>query len=265
MAAALPAAEKSHSVKVLKDIHTVHSEDRQTFVDLYIPSEAKNFPVLIFIHGGAWRTGDKSQYENIGHALAGAGIGAVVMNYPIGALHPAHVTQAAQVFGWVRGHASEYGWDPKKIFIGGHSAGGHMAALLTLNPEYLKAMSLKTSDVGGCIVLDGVALDLDHASQRPPLLLDMYQGAFGPEKNWHAASPMTWVAPGRSPFLVLIGANDDWISHADTDQFVARLKRAGISVEAAAIPGRDHFGMVSRIGEPNDPVCVTITEFIRKH
>ena len=53
------------------------------------------------------------------------------MNYPIGKLHPAHISQAAQVFGWVRSHAGEYGWDPKKIFIGGHSAGGHMAALLT--------------------------------------------------------------------------------------------------------------------------------------
>jgi len=265
LASNAPAAEKSHSVKVLKDIHTVHSEDRHTFLDLYLPGRAKAFPVFIFIHGGAWRTGDKSQYENIGMSIAGAGIGVAVMNYPIGNLHPAHISQAAQVFSWARGHSKEYGWDPQKIFIGGHSAGGHMAALLTLDPEYLKAMSLKTSDVHGCVVLDGVALDLDHASERPPLLLDMYQSAFGAREGWHAASPMTWITAKNTPFLVLIGEKDDLISHADTDQFVSKLKTAGTSVESAAIPGRDHFGMVSRIGEPGDPVGPKIIEFIRKN
>jgi acetyl esterase/lipase len=259
------AADGEHSINVFKDLHTVHSEDANTFLDLYVPEGVKNLPVFIFIHGGAWRTGDKSQYENIGRSFAKAGIAVAVINYPLNTLHPAHVRQAAYAVGWVRGNAPRYGWDPKKIFIGGHSAGGHMAALLTLDPQYLKEMSLKPSDVRGCVVLDAVALDLEHARERPPLLLEMYSGAFGAETGWKDASPMTYATGKGPPFLLMIGAQDDWISHEDTRQFAERLKSAGTPVETITVPDRDHFGMVLQIGATDDPVSAKIIEFIRQN
>ena len=139
-----------------------------------------------------------------------------------------------------------------------------MAALLTLDPQWLKNEKFNPTDIRGCVVIDGVALDLDHAAERPPLLLDMYQEAFGTQQNWHAASPMTWIAGKHPPFLVLIGAKDNWISHVDTEKFAAALKSSGTPVESVEIPDRDHFGMVIRIGERGDPVGAKIAEFIRK-
>ena len=249
-------------MKKVIDVATVPSGHPATCLDLYLPEGAEDHPLLIFIHGGAWRTGDKSQYENIGRTFAAAGIGTAIINYPLGPLHPAHVEQAACAFGWLREHASTHGWDEDRMFVGGHSAGGHMAALLTLDPKYLKEVKLKASHVRGCIVLDGVALDLDHARERPPLLLEMYQGAFGAAEGWHAASPMTWIASRSAPFLILIGEKDDWISHEDTRQFAEKLKLQGTPVESVTVPGRDHFGMVTRIGDPNDPVAPQIIKFI---
>jgi arylformamidase len=268
LAVALVAAvsvpgQEPYKVKKVSNVATVPSAHPATRLDLYLPEGAADFPVFIFIHGGAWRTGDKSMYENVGRTFAAAGIGTAVINYPQGPRHPAHVRQAACAFGWIREHASTYKWDADNLFIGGHSCGGHMAALLTLDPKYLKEINLKPSAVRGCIVIDAVALDLDHARERPPPLLDMYQAAFGPDENWHAASPMTWVTRKSPPFLLLLGENDDWISHEDTRQFAEKLKTQGTGVESAVIAGRDHFGMVTKVGSPGDPVAAKIIEFIR--
>ena len=262
VAAVSSQGQEPYEVKKVIDVATVPSGHPATLLDLYLPEGAEDYPLLIFIHGGAWRAGGKSKYENVGRTFAAAGIGTAVINYPQGPRHPAHVEQAACAFGWLREHASTYGWDEDQMFVGGHSCGGHMAALLALDPKYLKEVGLKSSAVRGCIVLDAVALDLDHARERPPLLLDMYREAFGPEENWHAASPMTWITPKSPPFLLLLGENDDSISHEDTRQFAAKLKAQETAVEFAVIPGRDHFGMATRIGESGDPVAAKIIEFI---
>jgi acetyl esterase/lipase len=263
MLVAAVSAQEPYKVRKVSDVATVKSAHPATRMDLYLPEGAEDFPVFMFIHGGAWRTGDKSMYENLGRTFAFAGIGAAVINYPQGPRHPAHVRQAACALAWIHANAATYRWDLDNLFVGGHSCGGHMAALLTLDPKYLKEAGLKPSIVRGCIVLDAVALDLDHAKERPPLLLDMYQGAFGPEENWHAASPMTWVTRKSAPFLLLLGENDDAISHEDTRQFAAKLKEQDTAVESAVIPGRDHFGMVTAIRSPADPVAAKIIEFIR--
>src|SRR5205823_5671892 len=103
---------------------------------------------VFFVHGGAWRNGDKSGilgvYSALGRFLVRHGLGAVIINYRLSPAvrHPAHVQDVAKAFAWTHKNIARYGGRPDQIFLCGHSAGGHLVALLATDPTYLKAEGL---------------------------------------------------------------------------------------------------------------------------
>src|SRR5262249_46346472 len=130
-------------------------------LDLFLPKGRKGFPVVVLVHGGAWIVGDNrccGLYSSVGEFLASQGIGAVLPNYRLSpqVKHPEHIHDVARAFGWTRNHISEYGGCPDKLFLAGHSAGGHLVALLATDEKYLKAQGLRTADIKGVIAVSGV-------------------------------------------------------------------------------------------------------------
>src|SRR6185436_3705682 len=133
--------EVSPDVKTVKDISYREGPDDEAAkhkLDIYLPQGNSNAPVLFFIHGGAWRTGDRSQYPPVGNRYAHEGYVTVVPSYRLAPKHPhpAQIEDVAAAFAWTVRHIAEYGGDTNRLYVGGHSAGGHLAALLTLDPKY---------------------------------------------------------------------------------------------------------------------------------
>ena len=127
-------------------------------LDLYVPVGAKNYPVMIYIHGGGWKAGSKTLYIGLGRTFARHGIGVAIINYRLSprVKHPGHIEDVAKAFAWVKGNIAKHGGDPANITLMGHSAGGHLAALLATDPSYLKAEKLEPSNIRGVISVSGV-------------------------------------------------------------------------------------------------------------
>ena len=157
-------------------------------LDLYLPRGKSNFPVVVLVHGGAWRRGDNrccGLYSAVGQFLASQGYGVVMPNYRLSpeVRHPAHITDVARAVAWTRACINEYGGDPERLYLAGHSAGGHLVSLLTTDEKYLAAEGLRPDILKGVLAVSGV-YDLPPARQDvvlggdTPLSFQLRQVAF---------------------------------------------------------------------------------------
>src|SRR6185295_9736276 len=137
---ALAAVLQDPGIREAKDLAYADGGDAKQKLDLYLPPDAKNAPIVMWIHGGGWKWGDRAQYRELGRRFAEAGIGFAAISYRLSpkVKHPAHIEDCARAFAWLRAHAAEYGGDPDRLFVSGQSAGGHLSALLALDPSYLR-------------------------------------------------------------------------------------------------------------------------------
>ncbi len=153
-------------------------------LDIYIPvkeplSSASN--VLVFIHGGAWRTGDKSDYSFLGDFFASLGLATIVLNYQLSSqkdallVHPVHVNDCVDALNWIHRHAKDYmGYNPR-IYIAGHSAGAHISALIALD-------SVLEFDVYGLIGVEGI-YDIPLLIHTFPSYRDFIEMAFSSDET----------------------------------------------------------------------------------
>jgi acetyl esterase/lipase len=130
-------------------------------LDLFLPKGEKNFPVVMYLHGGRWQAGDKEHFRMVGELFARKGIGTAVVNYRLTtgdkpARHPDHIEDVARAFAWLHANVQEYGGRKDRLFVCGHSAGGHLAALLATDEKYLEAEELSPKDIRGVIPISGV-------------------------------------------------------------------------------------------------------------
>jgi acetyl esterase/lipase len=162
-----PAARQPdrYAVRQALDLAYEPGKDPQK-LDVFSPEGLKDRPVVFLVHGGAWMIGDKDffgLYRNVGKALARHGVVTVMVNYRLSPAvrHPAHVEHLARAFAWTRRHIKEYGGNPDRIVLVGHSAGGHLVALLATDDRYLKARGLHLDDadraaIRGVVGVSGV-------------------------------------------------------------------------------------------------------------
>jgi acetyl esterase/lipase len=231
-------------------------------LDLYLPRGKKDFPVLFFVHGGAWQRGDKAMlgiYGVLGSFYAHHGIGAVVINYRLspGVAHPEHVKDVARAFAWTYKNIAKYGGRPDRIFVSGHSAGGHLISLLVTDDSYLKAEGLTTKAVRGAIALSGVF--------RVP---DRYLNAvFGTDPAVRKqASPIEHVRAGLPPFLIVYGAEDlPGCDREPSQAFCKALKGKGDRAETVEVPECGHINVLMNAALPDTPVSRAIFGFIEAY
>jgi len=260
-----PAAPAAVSVTTDLDyVPTAEYAAKKDRLDVYAPAGAKGAPVVVSIHGGALREGDKKEQAFVGHLLARAGFVGVVINYRLspGVTHPAHVEDAAHAVAWARTHAAEYGGDPQKLFVIGHSAGAYLAALLALDPKYLAAYQMSAKDLKGVVPVSAFFY-VDRSGVAP----DRPKDVWGTDAAaWKAASPAAYLRKDAPPMLLLYADGDaDWRRQQQAD-FQADMKKAGAStIETRMIAGRDHSSIWGRMKNANDETAAAIIAFIKAH
>jgi acetyl esterase/lipase len=251
-------------------------------LDLFLPRDKKDFPTLVLLHGGCWTFGDKScvgLYSAVGRYLASRGIGAVLPNYRLSpwVRHPEHVKDVARAFAWTHKHIDEYGGDPRQLFIGGHSAGGHLAALLSTDQQYLKAEGLSFKDVRGAVTVSGVYRIPDKVAftwaaaagaigAKVELKSNPFEFVFGKDSKEHeAASPVCHVCTGLPPFLILYAADDLPMLPDMAKEFAKALKDKKCDVQLQEIDDRNHNNIMFDATRPSDPVAKAMVSFIIGH
>jgi acetyl esterase/lipase len=227
-----------HRIAVTRDIAYADG-DRHT-LDVCRPRTATAAPVVVFFYGGGWRSGSKGMYRYVGKALARRGYVAVVPDYRIypQVLYPDFLDDGAAAVRWVKDNAHRFGGDPDKIFLMGHSAGAHIAAMLAIDATWLNKVGLAPGrDVAGLI---GVAGPYDFLPLHGEELIVIFGGANRPETQ-----PISYVTPGAPPALLLTGDNDDVVGAGNSTRLVERLRAAGNDATAILYPRIGHYIIVA--------------------
>ena len=226
-------------------------------LDLYVPVGRKDFPVLVYIHGGGWKSGTKNLYVGLGRAFARHGIGVAVINYRLSpkVKHPAHAEDVAKAFAWVHANVGKYGGDSAAIALMGHSAGGHLAALLATDPAYLKAEKLEPSHIHGVISVSGV--------YRVDPNAELYIPAFGTDvEACKKASPMTYISTKHPPFLIAYAENDYETFDRMAIDFHAALEKAQTPATLLKLMHRNHISEIVSVLSDEDPLNVAVRRFV---
>jgi len=203
--------------------------------------------VFLFWHGGGWTSGYKEWMSFMAPAFTAAGVTFVSAGYRLAPTHlfPTGLEDCAASLKWVAEHIAEHGGDAERIFIGGHSAGGHYAALLAAQAK--RCADLPTGRVLGCLPLSGV-FDFGPASGlsvRPRFLGTDPSNDVAASAIRHLDKPL--------PFFVACGSDDFPHLVVQAKAFVEALKEAGGEVEALTMPGRTHFTASFAGGEADGP------------
>jgi acetyl esterase/lipase len=247
--------------------YTRHTElaygsEPQQQVDVYVPDTPSDMqrPLVIFWHGGRWEFGDKSDYRFVGAALAESGYVAVIANYrhyPQVKM-PGFMADAAQAAQWAVTHAGQFGADPRQLFLMGHSAGAHMAALLALDPRYLRA-------AGGDLAIAGV-IGLSGPYDFLPLLEADVQDMFGPPPLYPESQPINYVRAEAPPMLLVHGLKDDTVWPKNSRNLASALGARGVPVTLKLYPKLVHADTVGALSAPirgRAPTLADIQEFVR--
>lgn len=223
LAANVPAAFGSYK-RYANIAFGPHPQQR---LDVYVPGSRApaRRPVIVFWHGGRWRYGDKSDYRFVGAALAEAGYVALVANYrhyPEVKM-PGFMQDAALATLFAAAHADEHGGDRQRLYLMGHSAGAHLAALLSLDPRYFAAAGQAPPPIAGVIGLSGPYDFL-------PLLEPEDQDMFGPPPLYPQSQPINFVRADAPPMLLMQGLNDETVKPKNARNLAAALRALGVPV-----------------------------------
>jgi acetyl esterase/lipase len=256
----------SGQVRVVSDLDYVANAeypDKKDRLDVYVPPAASNAPVIISIHGGGLRQGDKSGHAFVGQRFASAGHVTVVVNHRLspGVSHPAHIEDIAAAVAWTKRHIAQYGGDPTKLFVIGHSAGAYLAALLVLDPRYLAAHGLTPRDIRGVVPVSGF-----FYVDRPGVAPDRPKDTWGIDANvWKAASPGAYVTRDVPPMLLLYADGDDTWRQQQQGEFSTALGQAGQrDTDVRMIRDRTHNSIWSEMAKPDDETARAILQFVAR-
>jgi acetyl esterase/lipase len=215
-------------------------------------------PVLVYLHGGSWQTGRRETYGFLGRSLAKRGILAAVADYRLypEVRFPAFPKDAGQIVSFVRENALAWGGDPKKIFVMGHSAGAHSAALLAFEGERYGAPRIK-----GVIALAG-------PMTFNPLEHDSVSAAFEGHEPIDEARPIKRVHGRAPPLLLLHGKADKTVGAHNSEHLAQAVRAAGGNAELKLYPGIGHLGIIAAVAWPlrwRASVLDDVVAFVRKH
>ncbi|HEX8328177.1 MAG TPA: alpha/beta hydrolase [Hymenobacter sp.] len=237
-------------------------------LDVYSPKKANaaGYPVVLFIHGGSWTSGSKNIYTFIGRRLAKQGVVAVIINYRLApAVHvPEQAADCARALAWTVQNIRQYGGDPARVFVMGHSAGGGLAALLATDDALLAANGLPQNPVKGAIMDDPAGLDMYSYLREMKYEGDaQYLVPFGKDPAvWKEQSAIYKIRPGIPPFLFYIGGETYPSISGSSGRFRDRLKAIGQPAPYTVIPGRHHVPMVLQLYWQHNVIYQGVLEMV---
>lgn len=222
-------------------------------LDVYRPNGKadKPAPVVVFFHGGNWDSGSKNIYWFIGRRLAKQGVVAVIPSYRLSpdVQVPAMADDCAQAVLWVKNHIAEFGGDPSRIFVMGHSAGGGLAALLAVQDTYFAKLGLTQNPIKGAILDDPAGINMyDYLEEMKYPSDKQYLTSFGDKpEGWREVSPFYQVRSGAPPTLLFVGGKTYPSIIDGSKNFHEKLLALGAKSQYTTLPGKKHIPMVAQL------------------
>ncbi len=253
-------------VRVLRDLEYVQGGHERNRLDLYLPEKAaRPLPVILWVHGGGWTRGDKTNGPAFRFAAKGYAVASMNYRFSQHATFPAQIYDCKAAVRWLRANAGKYGLDANHIGAWGGSAGGHLVALL--------------GTTAGVKELEGPGGNADQSS-RVQAVVDWYGPADfltvgakdtrtkllggDPETNKdqaRKASPITYVSKDAAPFLIMHGDQDATVPIGQSEKFAEALKQAGADVTFVTVKGGKHGGALFT----NADSLRQVEDFFAKH
>ncbi|MBZ0274150.1 alpha/beta hydrolase [bacterium] len=260
-----PPASSSSDVRVVNDITYYKGNPIDAvahMLDLYLPREGKDWPVVVLIHGGAWFAGNKRYVAPLAMELARNGIAVASANYRLTprVRHPGHVKDVARAIAWVRRNIDRYDGNPDALFLAGHSAGGHLVSLVALDRGYLGEHGIDPdTDIAGVMPISGV-YEIDT---------DVLEPAFGNDRDdWRDASPIEHVHPSAPPFFVFFAEHEmqgDIPLVAQAGDFFDALIDEGVPAYIREIRGANHDTIVTQTNGPAGTTAKEMVKFVEQY
>lgn len=253
------------NIKITRDVEYGRAGDRSLKLDIYQPAKpsAEKLPVIVWIHGGGWRNGNKSSGGRLRSFVGTGNYVGVSVGYRLSgeALWPAQIHDCKAAIRWIRANAKKYGIDPERIGLWGSSAGGHLVSLLGTSADIKELAgnngSPDASSRVKCVVDFCGPTELTVFQH---MRLDQLFGKPAEERKAEAkaASPATYVSQDDPPFLIIHGTNDRTVPISQAELFHDKLKKAQVDVTFVKIEGGGHG-----IGGPE--VMNRVRAFFEKH
>jgi arylformamidase len=265
-------AERRHASATMptggRELH-YGGASKQTLDFYAAPDPAERAPLVIFIHGGGWAIGDKKSgtgdkarhFTGTGYAFASLDYRLVPETDPGG-----QAKDVASAISFLRAQAAELGFDPDRIILSGHSAGAHLAALVSSDEHYLTAAGVPLSAIRGTILLDGAGYDVakQMASGGGPLLSNLYTRAFGTDPaNQRRLSPITYTGKPNVGHWLLIHDAKRADATSQSQSFAAALRAAGDETRVVPIPDSSHLQINHDLGAGDNLVTREVDAFVK--
>lgn len=235
----------SHHGDVVIDHDVVFDPEHGLAMDIYRLPHTEHAPVVVYFYGGSWKSGKRQWYRFVGEALAKRGLVVMIPDYR---LWPkvkldGFMQDGARAVAWTHAHAGEYGGDSNELFVMGHSAGAHIAALLATDDEWLAADGMHAKQLAGFI---GLAGPYDFLPLKDPDFVDM----FGPTHEAQLRSqPVHFVNGDEPPMLLMQGTTDKIVWPRNTLSLAAAMRREHESAEVKLYPDIGHFALLFSLSE----------------
>lgn len=244
----------------------MYGEYERLKLDIYQPvnlNDGQKPATVIFFYGGGWEAGEKADYKFVAEALASQGMIVVIPDYRVfpEAVFPEFIEDAAQSVAWTNQHIGKFGGDPEQLFIAGHSAGAHIAAMLSVNPLYLQQVGIESKQLRGMI---GLAGPYDFLPLTSPTLKQI----FGNPASQLQGQPINFVTTDHPPILLMVGDKDRTVLPRNSYRFAEKLKQYGNNVELVELSNYGHVAMVAKLAKPlrGDGALLTpIVDFVEQH
>lgn len=264
----------THAQNPTSDIPYGDEHERQV-LDVYATEDARNLPVFFWIHGGGWTQGDKSAVALKPKVLVDRGFVFVSTNYRLlpDVEMDVLIRDVAKSLGWVHQNIAKHGGDPQRIFVGGHSAGAQLAALLCTDDRYLKEVGVSLNVLKGCVPVDGDTYDIPKIISTAEHRQTLYGGKmytfghrqkFGNDPEKHVDfSAVTHVAKDKHipPFLILyFSGNPD--TRAQAERLKDVLKQSNISATSYGKQDTNHRQLNNDLGQSDDPATQQLFKFL---
>lgn len=252
-------------------------DDPKRRLDLYLPA-VRDFPLVVFVHGGGWAWGDRTQsfggadvYRNIGRFLADHGIGTAVIGYRL--VWPlewqAQVGDVARAVAWVQSHAAEKGGRPDRVFLMGHSAGAQLAARVATDPSWLTTVHGDPAGLCGVVAVSGAGYDLGdietyRAGFDPLYFAERFGGSRLDGTWWRDASVLPWLDGGDPPFLVVSASGESRGLRRQSTLFHDALRKAGIASTLVPVRGSSHERIILELSREDKTAGPAALKFLRE-
>ncbi|WP_395063402.1 alpha/beta hydrolase [Flavobacterium sp.] len=257
------ASKKYKNISYLADDNS--GKEKPTLT-IFSPRNSKHQdnPVLVFVHGGNWNSGDKKMYGFFGRNFAKKGVTTVIVGYTLSpnASYNEMAIEIAKAVEWTKQNIVKYKGNPNEIFLTGHSAGGHLVALVGTNPKYLKDKSI----VKGIILNDAAGLDMKHYLEEfPPTDQDNYLATWSnnPDK-WKDASPIYFLDKNTPLFMIYTGSKTYESIKVSNERFLKELHKFQPSVEPIVL-NKKHVPMITQYIFPWSNRFNEIIDFMKKN